>query len=46
MYGCCPLPPLFQFIAVGSDLKLMMDGAAELVRGTNPDRALGEIAKY
>ena len=36
----------FQFIAVGSDLKLMMDGAAELVRGTNPDRAHGEIAKY
>lgn len=36
----------WQFIAVNSELKMMMQGAAELVRETNPERAGGDSVKY
>lgn len=36
----------WQFIAVGSELKMMLDGAAALVQATNPDGLKGELAKY
>jgi 4-hydroxy-2-oxoheptanedioate aldolase len=36
----------WQFIAVGSELKLMLDGATALVRQLNPDLPTGDLAKY
>lgn len=36
----------WQFIAVGSELKFMLQGATELARAMNPERAAGELAKY
>jgi len=36
----------WQFIAVGSELKMMLDGAAELARGIDPGAATGDLAKY
>jgi 4-hydroxy-2-oxoheptanedioate aldolase len=36
----------FQFIAVGSELKLMLEGAAALVQAVNPEKAAGELARY
>lgn len=36
----------FQFIAVGSELKMMLDGAVRAVEATNPEHAAGELAKY
>jgi 4-hydroxy-2-oxoheptanedioate aldolase len=36
----------FQFIAVGSELKFMLDAAADAVRQINPEEAVAELAKY
>lgn len=36
----------WQFIAVGSELKMMLDGAVGLALATNPDLVAGEIARY
>ena len=36
----------WQFIAVASELKMMLDGVAALVDAVNPHRAQGELAKY
>ena len=36
----------WQFIAVGSELKLMLQGASDLVRDVYPDLAAGELARY
>jgi 4-hydroxy-2-oxoheptanedioate aldolase len=36
----------WQFIAVNSELKMMLDGAVELARRTNPDRPAEDLAKY
>ncbi len=36
----------WQFIAVGSELKLMLDAATQLAHQLNPERAAGELAKY
>lgn len=36
----------WQFIAVGSELKFMMDGAAELAKAIHPELASGELARY
>jgi 4-hydroxy-2-oxoheptanedioate aldolase len=36
----------WQFIAVVSELKMMLDGAAAIVREVNPESASGSLAKY
>ena len=36
----------WRFIAVGSELKLMLDGAADLAKAIHPELAAGELAKY
>ena len=36
----------FQFIAVGSELKFMLDGTAEAVHQINPEERVEELAKY
>jgi 4-hydroxy-2-oxoheptanedioate aldolase len=36
----------WQFIAVVSELKMMLDGAARIIRQVNPERAAGSLAKY
>ena len=36
----------WQFIAVGSELKMMLDGAADAARQINKDDATSELAKY
>lgn len=36
----------WRFIAVGSELKFMMDGAADLVSAVHPERVAGELARY
>ncbi len=36
----------WQFIAVGSELKMMLEGAADLVRAVDPGRAASGLAKY
>ncbi len=36
----------FQFIAVGSELKFMLDGAAEALHRINPKETVEELAKY
>jgi 4-hydroxy-2-oxoheptanedioate aldolase len=36
----------YQFIAVGSELKMMLDGTMELVQAMNPGRDVGELARY
>jgi 4-hydroxy-2-oxoheptanedioate aldolase len=36
----------WQFIAVVSELKMMLDGAAQIVRQVDPERASGNLAKY
>lgn len=36
----------WQFIAVASELKMMLDGVAALVDAINPDRPKGDLAKY
>jgi 4-hydroxy-2-oxoheptanedioate aldolase len=36
----------WQFIAVGSELKFMLQGAAELARTIHPEMSAGELAKY
>jgi 4-hydroxy-2-oxoheptanedioate aldolase len=36
----------WQFIAVGSELKLMLEAVNELVRQVNPDRAGDQLARY
>lgn len=36
----------WQFIAVGSELKMMLDGATQLVSQLNPGRPAGDLAKY
>jgi 4-hydroxy-2-oxoheptanedioate aldolase len=36
----------WQLIAVNSELKMMLDGAMELSRRANPNRAAGDLAKY
>lgn len=36
----------WQFIAINSDLKLMLDGAANALRGIGGNRLRGELAKY
>ncbi len=36
----------WQFIAVGSELKFMLQGASEVARAIHPDLAAGELAKY
>lgn len=36
----------FQFIAVGSDLKMMLDGASAIVGQTNPEDQSRKLAKY
>ena len=36
----------WQFIAVGSELKFMLQGATDLARAMNPERAAGELARY
>jgi 4-hydroxy-2-oxoheptanedioate aldolase len=36
----------WQFIAVGSELKMMLDGAADITRQINHDDTPGELAKY
>ena len=33
-------------VAVGSELKLMLAGASELVRQVHPESSAGELAKY
>lgn len=35
-----------RFLAVGSDVKLLADGAAAVVRDVMPDRAAGDIVRY
>ena len=36
----------WQFIAVASELKMMLDGVAALMDAVNPDRAKADLAKY
>jgi 4-hydroxy-2-oxoheptanedioate aldolase len=36
----------WQFIAVNSELKFMIEGANAVVRAVNPERATGEMARY
>jgi 4-hydroxy-2-oxoheptanedioate aldolase len=36
----------WQFIAITSELKMMLDGAAAVLRGLGGDRLRGELAKY
>ncbi len=36
----------WQFIAVNSELRMMLDGATELARAFNPEGATGNLAKY
>jgi 4-hydroxy-2-oxoheptanedioate aldolase len=36
----------FQFIAVGSELKFMLDGSADAVRQINPGAEEEDLAKY
>jgi 4-hydroxy-2-oxoheptanedioate aldolase len=36
----------WQFIAVGSELKFMLEGASAIVKQLNPERTAGEMAKY
>jgi 4-hydroxy-2-oxoheptanedioate aldolase len=36
----------WQFIAIGSELKMMLNGASDILKGLGGDRAKAEIAKY
>jgi 4-hydroxy-2-oxoheptanedioate aldolase len=36
----------WQFIAIGSELKMMLDGTAKVVQGLGMERQKGEMAKY
>ena len=36
----------WQFLAVGSELKFMLQGATDVVREIDPERAAGELARY
>ena len=36
----------WQFIAVNSELKMMLDGAAQVARQVDPEHATGNLAKY
>ena len=36
----------WRFIAVGSELKMMLDGAGALAAAVHPEAAAGELAKY
>ncbi len=36
----------WQFIAVGSDLKFLLENASSIVRAVNPDKPAAELAKY
>ncbi len=36
----------WQFIAVASELKMMLEGASSIVRQVNPERQAAEIARY
>ena len=36
----------WQFLAVGSELKMMLDGAAAIVRGLDLEKGKGDLAKY
>lgn len=36
----------WQFIAVNSELKMMLDGVSSLVQAVSPDRASGTLARY
>jgi len=36
----------WQFIAITSELKMMLDGAAAVLRGLGGNRLRGELAKY
>jgi 4-hydroxy-2-oxoheptanedioate aldolase len=36
----------WQFIAVGSELKMMLEGAGEIARQLDPQKAAGDLAKY
>ena len=36
----------WQFIAVNSELKMMLDGAAQVARQVNPEHAAAGLAKY
>ena len=36
----------FQFIAVGSELKFMLDGSADAIGKINPEKAEKDLAKY
>ncbi len=36
----------WQFIAVSSELKFMLEGAGAIVAQLNPERTAGEMAKY
>jgi 4-hydroxy-2-oxoheptanedioate aldolase len=36
----------WQFIAVASELKMMLDGAGTIARQVNPERMAGDLAKY
>src|SRR5262245_6007434 len=36
----------WQFIAMGSELKMMLEGASSIVGQLNPERAASELAKY
>jgi 4-hydroxy-2-oxoheptanedioate aldolase len=36
----------WQYIAVGSELKLMLETASAVVKAVNPDRSAAELAKY
>jgi 4-hydroxy-2-oxoheptanedioate aldolase len=36
----------FQFVAIGSELKFMLEGAADALRKFKPDEAAEELAKY
>ena len=36
----------WQFVAVNSELKFMMQGAAEVARAFGPDSKAGDVAKY
>ena len=36
----------WQFIAIGSELKMMLDGVSTVVKGVGLDKQKGEMAKY
>ena len=36
----------WQFIALGSELKMMLDGAGNFIRQLHPERGTAEMAKY